>query len=340
MSPTALELGSKLRAVDQGLGTIPFDSGNTRTLEIPKGANVKGLIVRVTGALVVGVAAATIFSEAPLGLVKSLELFADGNRTTIKLDARNLYWHSHLFQQKQGERVAPAAGVGTNAFSATLYIPVEAIRMRRPQESYYDTRLYTRTELGIQWGAATDIATAGGGGTIAISATTVADVQVAQTTEGDQDILFDRVLLQQDVDVVASNPELLVKIPQSGLLAGCGFRATRDAGAGAGPVPVDNLVNFVSLKSDNLVYHRKRLDWDTLQRRIVQEYQLDGGPSLGSAPAGYNFLDLSEDGMMSSLLNTYGLQDPFLELDVTRTSGTEKVSCWFLFYQPRAVAAV
>jgi len=339
MSPTALELGSKLRAADQGLGTIPFDSGNPRTMEIPKGALVKGVIVRLTGALVVGVASATIFSQAPLGLIKSIEIAADGNRTVIKSPASSLFRLAHHYQQKQGELSPPVAGVGTNAFAATIYLSAEALGMRRPQESYYDTRLYTRTELILNWGAATDIATAGGGGTIAIAATTVADVLVAQTTTGEADLLFDRVILTQESDVVASASEYLVKIPQSGLLAAVQLETTRDAGAGAGPVPVDNLVNSVSLKSDNLVYHRKKMDWDTLQRRVVQERQIDGGATAGAQIPGYALVDLIEDGMMSSALNTYGLQDPFLELDVTRTSGTEKIKATFLFYQPRAIAA-
>jgi len=336
--PTTLELGSKLRAVDQGLGTIPFDSGNTRTLEVQKGALVKGIILRLAGTLVIGVANATVFSEAPLGLLKSVEVVADGNRTLFKASGRNLFRLAHHYQQKQGELSPPLNTVGTRAFSTTVYLSAEAIGMRRPQESYYDTRMFTRTDLVINWGAATDIATAGGGGTIAIGAGTVVDVQLAQTTEGERDILFDRVVLQQELDVVASASELLMKIPQSGLLAGVLIQTDRDAGGGAGPVPVDDLVNFVSLKSDNLVYHRKKLDWDTLQRRVVQERQIDGGASAGAQIAGYALVDLAEDGMLSSCLNTYGLQDPFMEFDVTRTSGTEKVRATFVFYQPRAVA--
>jgi hypothetical protein len=337
MSPTALELGSKVRGADQGLGTIPYDSGNPRSIRIPRGALLRGIVVRLTGALVVGTAAATIFSLAPLGLIKQIELSADGNRTVIKEAGRRLFRLAHFYQQKQGEISPPVAGVGTNAFSATIYISNEALRMVRPQESYYDTRDFTETDLTITWGAATDIANAGGGGTIAISATTVADVQTVIETVGEADILFDRVIVGKESDVTASNGNFQIEVPKSGLLAAIMFETTRIAAVG--PVPVDNIINFISLQSDNGFYHRKKLDYDTLQRRNVQEYQLDGGASAGAQIPGYALLDFAVDGMKSSLLNTYALQDPTLELDVTRTSDTEKVNVSFLFYQPRAVAA-
>ena len=70
----------------------------------------------------------------------------------------------------------------------------------------------------------------------------------------------------------------------------------------------------------------------------MQERQIDGGATAGAQIVGYALIDLAEDGMMSSCLNSYGLQDPVVELDVTRTSGTEKIRTTFLYFQPRAVA--
>lgn len=328
--PSALQLGSRFRSVRLGIGNIPFDSLNTRSIEIPKGLLNKGMTIRLSGSLTVAVAnAAAVFSEAPLGLIRKLEIVADGNRTLWTADGRELYNLASFMRRVPGELTPPSNLIGTNAFAVTIQLDQEAIQMVHPPDSYFDPRLFERTELRITWGAATDIATAGGGGTIAIAAGCIADIQAQQTTEGVDRIMFDKIVTFDERDVAATNPSFVVPVPRTGLLAQCLVRTTRDAGAGAGPVPVNNIINSVAVRSENTVKHSENLLAGTLREWNRIDYQQP------ASKAGYLFLDFTEDGQISTALNTYGLNALDLMFDVTRTSGTEKLRVLYQFFQPR-----
>lgn len=333
-----LSLGSRFRTVRLGLAPIAFVAGQTGSVEIPKGLLHKGFVLRLSGALVVGVAnAANIFAEAPLGLIKNISIVADGNKTLFTATARDLFRLAHFMRSKQGEISPPVVGVGTNAFSASIALDMEAVRFFSPNDSYFDPRIYEKTQLVIQWGQATDIATAGGGGTIAISATTQVDVQAYQTTEGQGRILFDKIVTFDEKQVVATTPNLIFPVPRAGLLAHALIRADRDLGAGAGPTPVDNLINFVALRSESTVKHMDALAWSTIQRANVVDWQLDGGATAGAQIVGYALLDFTEDGMLSTALNVNALNALDLILDVTRTGNTENIRITYVFFNPRSL---
>jgi len=330
-------LGSRFRTVRIGVGNIAFSQNNTVSLEVPNTLLSRTLVMRLTGNLVIGVAnAANIFSEAPLGLIRRVELVADGRRYLLSNAGRDLFRLEHFGNRKQGELSPPIATVGTRPFSALLTYTHEALGFIDPSESLFDPRLYKKVELRITWGAATDIATAGGGGgTIAIDAVTKLSVSYVQTAEGVEQILFDRTVSFDEKDVTATSQAFAFDVPQNGLLAGVLFRTDRDAGAGAGPVPIDDLINNISLKSDTTVAHVDKLVWADLQAQNVPDFSLDGAAVIGGRLPGYAFLDLTENGMFSSALNINALNKAQLVLDVTRTSGTEKVRVSYVFFEPR-----
>lgn len=335
--PEQLALGSRFRALSVALSpvAIPYDAGNTRASEVPKTYLTKDIFIRLTGSLTVGVAVATILDDAPLGLLSSIELAGDGNETLWKLAGRDAYRLSNLFNGKAGELVPPSGAVGTNAFSASLVLSAEAVNMAIPVDSYLDLREFEKTELRITWGAATEIATAGGGGSITITAATQIDAYANQSTEGLNSIGFRRFLSFDQRDINATNPELTVLVPRSGLLAGILFRSDRDK------AKVDNIFNFITLTSDSSHDHFKRRSWASLQFENVIKYQLDGGAGGGSGRiTGYAYLDLLEDGRLSSAINTEALNELKLSLDVTRTSGVEIIRMTYVFFKPlrRAVA--
>lgn len=336
--PQALMLGSRFRSLQVGLSPveIPYDSGNTRGSEVPKTYLTKDIFIRLTGSLVVSVATATaILDEAPLGLLSSIELAGDGNETLWKLAGRDAYRLANLFHGKAGELVPPVATVGTNAFSASFILSAEAVNMAVPVDSYLDLREFEKTELRITWGAASEICTAGPA-TISISATTKLECYANQSTEGLASIGFRRFLSFDQRDITATNPELTVLVPRSGLLAGILFRTDRDKAR------VDNIINFLTLTSDSSHDHIKRRSWSSLQFENVQRYQLDAGAGGGSGRiTGYAYVDLLEDGRLASAINTEALNEFKLSLDVTRTSGTEIMRATYVFYKPlrRAVSA-
>jgi len=338
MESLSQALGKTFQRAKIGAGVIPFSQGNTIPLELPNALLQKGITLRLTGNLVIGVSNATVFSEAPLGLIKALRVTGDGRRVLINSPGRDLFRLAHFSWGKQAEISPPLATVGTRPFAATIRLDHEYLMALDPVESLFDPRLYKKVTVEIGWGAATDIATAGGGGTIALT-NVQCDVLVDQTSEGIERILFDHELTPDEQAVVASSALFTFKVPQNGLLCGILLRADRDAGAGAGPVPVDDLITQVGLKSDTTVAHAEGVTWATLQRENVLNYQLDGGPSAGAPIPGYAYFSLLESGMLSSALNTNALNDLRLILSVTRTSGTEIAHVTYDFLVPRASLA-
>lgn len=329
-------LGTRYRKVHIGLPAIAYSKNNVVRLELPNGLIQKRLVLRLTGNLVVATASATIFSDNPLGLIRKVELVGDGRRYLVSADGRDLWHLARRMHRKKLELAPAAAGTGTNAFSATAIIDADALNFADGSESMLDTRIFKKLELVVTWGSETDIATAGGGGTISVDTTTQLDVYAQETSEGVHKILFDHVLASSEKAVTATSADMLLDdVPQSGLLAGLLIRTTRDAGAGAGPVPVDDIINTLSLVSDVSIKHIDKVKWRTLQSWEVAQFLIDGGNATTGQEAGYAYIDLSEAGMFSSALNINALNKAQLKADVTRTSGTEMVHILYDFFEPR-----
>lgn len=332
------QLGSRFRLTRTPTVTVPYVRNATASVELPNTLLNRKLVIRLSGNLIVGVAnAAAIFSEAPVQLIKTLEIKGDRRKTLFSARGDLLYRYAHFTRQKQAELSPPLGTVGTRAFSVTFTLDHEAIRFMDPSESLFDPRIYKKVELFINWGAETDIATAGGGGgTIAIDIpNTSLDVIVQQTGVGVGQRIFDHILVSDEVAIVASLAKLQLKVPQAGLLAGVMFQSTSDAGAGAGPVPVDTIINTVRVFSDTTLTHVDPIKWATLQRENVVDYQLDGGATPGAQIPGYAYLSFVENGMFSSPINVNALNQTLLELNVSFTGGqTQVVRVLYDFFEP------
>lgn len=339
MSNLIETIGSTFRRSKVGVGTIDYSAGNVKGIEIPNSLLVKGLTLRLTGNLVVGTSAATVFSDAPLGLIKNVQVIGDGRRELFNASAKRLFRIAHFSWGKQNELSAPATSTGTNAFSMTLALDHEMVQAINPVETLFDPRLYKLVKLNVLWGSETDIAT--GGGTIALSNVSIS-ILADQTADGVEQILGDRVVIQDEQPVTASTTRFTFKVPQNGLLSGILIDTTRDSATtpATGPVPTDTVVNRISLKSDQTVAHYDNVAWTDLQRDFVQRYGIDNGTTFGKPITGFCYLPLMENGMLSSCLNTNALNNLLLTLDVTKTaSTTEVVGVTYEFIEPRRTLA-
>ncbi len=325
-------LGKTFQRAQIGAGSIAFSQGNTVSLEVPNALLQRGMTLVLTGNLVVAVANASVgFAESPLGLIKNIRVVGDGRRVLFNSPARDLWRLGQLQHGQVYDRNQPSLLIGTNAFRATIPIDHEALQAINPVESLFDPRLFKKVTVEITWGAASDICVAGGGGTIAISGCAV-DVLCDQTSEGVNEILFDQEISPDEQAVVASSSLFQFKVPQNGLLIGVLLRTDRQASNG--PIPVNDLINRISLKSDTTVAHADQVSWGSLQRRNTGEYQFTVA-AAGTVVDGYAYLPLMENGMISSALNTNALNDLRLILDVTRTSDTETVHVTYVWLVPR-----
>jgi len=326
-------LGSVFRTQRVQVGQLAYLTGQTVAIDIPRGLLLKSLKIRLSGTTDIDTASITSWSsEMPLPLLKRIELKADGRKPLVSTDGRMLYRINQLTRAKSGELIAdPALTVGTALpFSALVTIDCESLRSINPVFSYLDTRLYDNLRLEITWGAVADCYVPGSG--LLVLANVIADIQAEYTTEGFENILFNKLLLSDEVPVVATSTALRLPVPRNGLLQSILFRTDRDA------VVVNDIINNITLRSENSVLHMDHLTWATLQSCNAQEYQLDPpylAGSIGQRINGYAFHELAEDFDFTTSLDTAALNTLDLLFDVTVGGGTSRlIKVLYTFLEP------
>jgi hypothetical protein len=345
--PEALDFGARFRTVTSTVPIIPFDSGNVRSVELPRSFLYRNIAVRLTGQINSGGAGAyTNNPESPLGLISKLELVADGRKILWTAAGRDLYRMCHLFRGVSTELNPPAVTANqANPFSASLVIDNSAIRMQLPADSLFDPREYEKIELRVTWGTVGSISNGGTAPSIVVAQTQL-EIQVQQTTVGVEHVAFNRILQFDEQIVTATSSNFTFNVPRSGLLAGILLRADHNPVALV-PTPTDTLVNFVSVKSDNSFNHLDRAGWNLLKARNVAEFQFfrpvpDGtaalpvlGSNTGFTP-GYAYIDLTEDGLMTSALNTLALNvlQLIFDLNITGLTAPIVLRATYLYYEP------
>ncbi len=319
--------GAVYRHLEAAAPVIPFDSGNTRTIELSRSYLIKELVLRLTGSITFSAGTPTaVGAELPLALVKSIEIIADGRKTIFRAAGKDLFRLAHITHGKRPELTAPNFAASPATFAATILLDHQALRFKRPVDTYLDPRGFEKLELRVTWGTLADLAT--GGTATAVAATTQLSVTMLQSSEGENAIIASKLVTSIQKDVTATSTLFEIVLPRTGLLAGALFRSERDGAA------VDNIINKISLVSDNNISHVQQIVAADLQRRNVLNYQLDGGGGADGQVTGYYFLDLTEDGSLMSALNTFVLNELKFLLDVTRTSGTETIFATLLQFEP------
>ncbi len=324
--PNILTAGSQYRSVKTGNIVIPFNSGNVSAVELPRTLFKKRVTLRLSGTVSVTVAGSGVVAEAPGRLIRKIEIVGDGVKTYVSQTGLDLFRLAHILEGKQPQLVGPAgAGVQTNtAINMTIPVHFEATRMRSPVDSYMDPRGFESVQLRITWGTIADIIT---GGTATVNAGTQIEAISHDTAIGEENIAYRRLLLYDENPITGASTQLPFNIPRNGLLAGILFHADVNLS------PSDALINFISLKSDNVNVHVDRIGYETLRQNNVVEYQIDS-TTFGNGVNGYVYLDLTEDGMISSALNTYNFNTFQVLYDINFPGATQFVRQCYIFYEP------
>jgi hypothetical protein len=237
-------------------------------------------------------------------------------------------------------------GLLTTRFSAGFAVHHEAARMLSPIMSYFDPRPYEKVEARVQWGTTADAFTTPS--TAAIGAETGLDLQLIQSAEGSEQIAFNRLMFFDEFNFGAAPvTNFAINVPRAGLLAGIHLRVhaagvPTNAFFQAAAAASSNVQGAIALKSDNNFLHYDSVNPSELQSGNAYDYALDdpqGAGNIGVPPAGYYYLDLTEDGLMTSLLNTYDLN--VLQLLLTSEPGMATavtVRVTYVFYEPITAA--
>lgn len=326
----ASALGTVFRTQKLNIGTLPYNSGQTGSLDVPRGLLLKSIKIRLSGTFTVaGGAVASYNSETPLGLLQRIELTADGRKPFASTDGRMLYRKNQRERGIPGELVSLSnTANGTYAFVAYVTIDLEALRFVFPIDSYLDTRLYDNIRLNITWGAPSALAVVGAG-TIAVNAGTQVVVQGEYTAEGFELVKFNKIQITDEVIVSGSTGALRLAVPRNGLLSDLHIRTDVDS------VVNDAFIADVTLRSENTVYHADHLDWATHQASQVVENQLITA-TPGSRINGYFFYDLTEDAMLSTALDTTSVNvlDLLFNIPALPAGTTRAIRVLYNYFEP------
>lgn len=344
MANAPLVLGTRFRNTLTNLPTMTYASGGTSSLKLPKTFLHRAFTLRFRGLATIGVATAVAIAEGALNVIKKIEIVGDGRKVYQAIDGASAYRMSNLMIGKAAEMDYPLLTAGARPFFIAFQLHLEAVGMRQPNDSFLDPRRHEEIELRIGWGTDAEIITPGGGGTATISGSL--DLILEQTTDGAESIIVNRILIPRVDTATVTTSAFAYELPRVGVLAGILFKTTRSG------VPVDDIINRMSLRSDSSFYHADGLRWDTLQAKNVMEHHLDRPNSAlvatgygttydpdeyGTGIEGYAFLPMIEDGMLSSGLDTLSLNTLEVILDVTGATGNV-ITSTLLFYEPRDAA--
>jgi len=307
--------GSRLRNRFTKVGTASYDAGNTSTIKLPQGPLFRTLWVRLAASLNV-TTLGTVLSDAPLGLISKIELVADG-RTMWGASPRDLYRLAQYLTSKAQELVAPSGTGAAVACSAAFPIHFEAHRRSNPSDSLFYSEPYGQLELKITW--ASGVSSILSGATASINTTTAVTVTLEDTFEGHEQVGLIRQISYIEKVVTAAQSDFELALPRAGLLDSILIRCDVDS------VSNDALISDVRFQFDGSFEPIKGVPWYDLQNKGISDYSVDGGASGTGRLAGYAYIDLIENGMLTSAPQLKAMTDPKLLFTTTLPSGTTRI---------------
>src|SRR5574341_224405 len=207
----------------------PTDNDPGIIQSLPVGKMLSRYLIRFTGTLTVGVAAATVLEDSPLGYLRSINCVLGGSFNLRVHDARFM----RFFNGYQGGTfpriTAPSGAIGATNFMAEIMLDFEQMDMLPPFDRAFwlDSGLLSSVDLIFATGAAADVATAGGGGSVALSSLSVQIL--AEEVPGARGLLSRMQITRRTRQITgAGDVELL--LPGAGVAyRAVAFHATADA---------------------------------------------------------------------------------------------------------------
>lgn len=353
MGQQVLDIGTRFRTVKSNvptgiLGTAGGTNldGTTKVFELPRTFLLKQMFLELTGQITTGGSGAFQSDQIPLEYIKKVEVIADGRKLIVSAPGRSLYMlGGHDFGVLPHLRSQQTAASQTDAeVRAVIPISFEAARMQMAADSYFDPRPYEKVECRITFGSlVTDILFTG-----TVQGTTPLSVNciVEQTTKGIESARFNRLLIADDIPVTTTTTQLVQRIPRAGLLAGIQLTCL---GAGSPLLQRgidDTIINNLTVRSDNNFIHVDNVRWNNLlEMNTLQQLpfmlKTAAGAALGTDIAfptltGTAYVDLTEDGLLSTAINTVDLNTLDLVLNVTSGASTDHIQALYVFYEPVA----
>jgi hypothetical protein len=301
--------------------TVQYQANDTQIERLGRGMIYRELHLQLNYTLATtvesDVTAATIQRGDEWAIVKNIRIIANGSDVLRNFTGNQLRWLNKLvygFNPRNPLAGGAAAGEPA-AISSSLVLPFWSIGTVRPLDTALDARQLTSLEIEIEWGDVTSV-TDNAGASLATNPTL--KVYSLESFGVEADFAQSRVFKIQESSV-AVNDQHEVDIPVGSMYRGFLIN-TSASGADAA-----NLSN-IKLKSGTTVFvdQEAALLRDIANMRHGVHVTFDEAGTFedsvfvsnNSNLAGWHYLDLVTDGRLKEALDTLGLAELTLELDV------------------------
>lgn len=292
--------------------------GQQYQLSLPRNYDVETYRLRVTGNAVVTTSFPSTRVESPFGLVRRIEIIADGRSTLVSQSGTTACYPMQLRTPPltpgiNGARIVPSNIAGTNPFSMVFELPRAMFDGLRPKDSNFRTNAPNTIDLRISFGNCADMFNGAGVGTISNLQVTVFADEISEAKDRAGNISAPMYLIRYNevqVPAVSNNTALQIKLPVNTILRGCFFRQSVNG------EPTDSIINRIQLKRG----------LDVRASRAARDLRYENFLQQGYAPfTGTLNLDLAKTpGYLvktTDCWNLDGSTDAYAELDITGQAG-------------------
>jgi len=306
------------------LTQVTYGASQTRGEQLPKGMLLRELILRLSGSVTAaaGFALTDLTRGDEWGIVRRIQIIANGSDVLLNLDGCQLAYLNYFLTGGRRAKTAWAAGVV--AFDTCLVVPIWSFMSKKSMDTILDTRLLSDLRLEITWGTITDISTH------AADAITVNPIIDAYGYEsfGIEGPFSQSRLFRIIHTTVAANTAFRVNLPVGHMYHGF-LLNTQTTGCDTA------LINNIRLIAGSTVFYdlpgtvcqqwfRRRYGFEQIQDNALGFYE----PNFYSDQnfqAGWYYVDLVGDGYLSEAVDTLGLAELYLELNIAAASTLEVI---------------
>lgn len=292
---------------------IDYSANNPKTTEIVRQHPISHLECRLSGNLVVATASATLDEPGAAGLIESIDVIIDGSDVPIHIPGFMLRMLTWMYSGSPPYNSAPAVTVGTNAFVFSFVIPIDI----GGNLTLLDASRANSLVVRVQWGDETDMATAGAGGTIAVSSVkldidTVAVSGAPAGSQGGVGWPYPRHVLNfQHTTITAADTEKVFNLHKSHVYRRLLLWTKSDAAS------ANTILNSATLVLGTL--HPMKVAGPMMQEQNVARYD------LATTQTGVYVFDFTQPGALEQMLTLQGSQRFDLQVDVAHPGATDEI---------------
>lgn len=329
--------------------TVAFQTNGQVTEDLGRGMIYRCLMLRLKCQPTIA-AAANLTDDVDRGdgwgVVKLIEVLANNNQVIRSLTGNQLWWLNYFMYGIQppitptlGDDDGSGNGTANPSIDVSLVLPFWMFRSVRPLDTALDSRKLSDLKIRITWGTYTDIHDDAS----AWTAQPTLDVHSLESANLKGPFSLQTVYAMSKT-ITANDSKFQVFLPVGDVYRGFLINTT-DAGVDEG-----DILNNLKIKSGTTIFYDS-------PGKLIQQF--DGmmqpgiarpiGSLLNTAGSGlqivtngmnkYNklqrsdsssldgwyFVDLVTDGYLSDAIDTMGFSEFYLELDVTKGTGTTKI---------------